>query len=432
MRSLRLRLIVAGAVVLAVSSAATYAALNRAFHASALSAQEEKMKGLVYSILGAIDVGADGNLVFNELTVSDQRLLTKGSGLEALVISPDGKVVWQSPSVTDLGSFPREQVQTGDWLFEAADRFSLGFGVVWLIGKGESSRFTIYVAEDRSQYLAQLRVYHRTLAHWLGVAAILILTLLIALLHWVSLPLQKMAGELAEIQAGTREGVGGNYPTELKPLGDGLNSLLRHERGQQKRYRNALDDLAHSLKTPLAAMRAVGDPRFSEPIEQITKTLDYQVRRASTAGRTIFTQAIRPRELVDRIASALTKVYREKSVRFEIEIDPSVAVPFDEGDLMEVFGNLLDNGAKWCKERVTVSGRRDGDRFVVVVEDDGPGFPKEKREELLKRGVRADRRVPGEGIGLAVVADIVALYEGELTLGESSRGGGQVSLSFPV
>jgi two-component system, OmpR family, sensor histidine kinase PhoQ len=432
MRSLRLRLLVAGFVILSSSGVLTFVALNRAFHASALTAQEEKMKGLVYSVLGSIDLKDDGALVFNELTVQDQRLLSKESGLEAFVIGRDGKVIWQSPSVADPSEFSREPVETGEWAFSTDPKFRLGFGVAWMMGKGESRRFTIYVSEDRSQYSQQLKIYHGTLVHWLAIAAVLVLAMLVALLHWVSLPLRRMAGELTEIQAGKREGIGEDYPTELKPLGAGLNSLLRHERAQQKRYRTAMDDLAHSLKTPLAALRAIGDPKHAEQVEQINKTIDYQIRRASTAGRTVFTQAIRPSDVAERVTAALAKVYREKNVQFGIQMEKEITVPFDEGDWMELIGNLLDNGAKWCKSKVILSGDRDSRGFHVTVEDDGPGFPTEKREELLKRGVRADRKVPGEGIGLAVVTNIVHLYEGELRLEESFLGGAKVSLLFPL
>ncbi|MFH1262975.1 MAG: ATP-binding protein [Pseudomonadota bacterium] len=432
MKSLRSRLIVAGTVILTVFGFSVFVALNRSFHASAVSAQEEKMKGLVYALLGSIDAKPDGPLVLNEMTVQEQRFFSKGSGLEALVVGEDGAVIWNSPSMENRQAFPAGPVETGQWTFSPSPEFLLGFGVSWATEPEKSRKFTIYVRENGAQYSHQLRIFHGTLVHWLIGAFVLLLITLLALLNWVLRPLKRVVNELDEIRAGNREGVGTGLPHELHPLAEGLNSLLRHERGQQKRFRHALDDLAHSLKTPLAALRAAGDERQAGPIEQISTILDYQVRKASTVGRTAFTQRIEAKGVAGKLISALSKVYREKGVEFENRVEETVAVPVDEGDLMEIFGNLLDNAAKWCKGRVAISGTVDIGRMRITVEDDGPGFPKENRGELLRRGVRADRRVAGEGIGLAVVAEIVHLYEGELELGESGSGGGKVSLSIPI
>ena len=64
------------------------------------------------------------------------------------------------------------------------------------------------------------------------------------------------------------------------------------------------------------------------------------------------------------------------------------------------------------------------------VEDDGPGIPVDKREDVLGKGVRGDERMPGQGIGLAVVREITELYSGRLTVTESGLGGARISLRF--
>ena len=67
-----------------------------------------------------------------------------------------------------------------------------------------------------------------------------------------------------------------------------------------------------------------------------------------------------------------------------------------------------------------------------ALEDDGPGVPPDQRARILKRGERLDRQHPGQGIGLAVVKDIIESYDAELTLGDSSLGGASFRIHFPA
>ncbi|MFH1018165.1 MAG: ATP-binding protein [Pseudomonadota bacterium] len=445
MNSLRSRLVLSGALILALFGVFTFIALNRAFHASALSAQEERMKGMTYLLLGFVDVQPGGSLTFNELAVQDQRFFTEGSGLMGAMVFEDGTFLWKSHSWKDAVVGPIPKAETGQWLFEPLSReassfFKLSFGVTWVLKEGVTRKFTIMLVEDSTALAKQLRTYHGTLAHWLGGAAALLLLSLVVILRWGLLPLRRVAAGIGEIQDGKKEQLQGDWPKELRPLTEGLNSLLRHERGRQKRYRNALDDLAHSLKTPLAALRgfvkSTAEPdsrrQMEEQIDRIGKTLDYQVRKASTAGRSAFTQPIDFRQTAQKVVSALSKVYREKSVVYDLGIDGSPSVSMDEGDLMEILGNLADNASKWAARTVRIEARIVSGRLVILVDDDGPGFPKEGREHLLGRGVRADRRMPGEGIGLAVVSEIVALYGGSMKLSGSDLGGGRVEIQLPV
>jgi two-component system sensor histidine kinase PhoQ len=102
----------------------------------------------------------------------------------------------------------------------------------------------------------------------------------------------------------------------------------------------------------------------------------------------------------------------------------------DEGDLMEIFGNLLDNAFKWCKQRVVVSAGLQGKRLNIRIEDDGPGMKPELVKQLLQRGVRADETMPGHGIGLSIVHNIVQAYRGSLKIEQSELGGVAVSVAI--
>ena len=134
---------------------------------------------------------------------------------------------------------------------------------------------------------------------------------------------------------------------------------------------------------------------------------------------------------------ALAKVYREKSVQVEKNLDPAAIFNGDERDLLEVLGNVLDNAFKYGKSRVRVvvsnNGELEGRELVsIVVEDDGPGIDKGNQEFVLQRGARSDTLVQGQGIGLAVVTDIVDSYKGKISVGSSGLGGAEITISFAV
>jgi two-component system sensor histidine kinase PhoQ len=134
--------------------------------------------------------------------------------------------------------------------------------------------------------------------------------------------------------------------------------------------------------------------------------------------------------VLERIREALAKVYADKGIAFALEVPPDLAWRIDEGDLFEMMGNLMDNAAKWARRQVRVYAGREGERLRIQVDDDGPGFSDTR--SVLQLHVRGDERVPGHGVGLAVVNDLVASHRGELELLRSELGGGRVDIRLPA
>jgi two-component system sensor histidine kinase PhoQ len=332
---------------------------------------------------------------------------------------------------------------------ELDDRFALAYGIRWaadvssvhlLTGPPRPHRYTVEAFEDKAPYLAQLGVFRRTLWFGLGGAAATLLALQFLVLNWGLAPLRRLAVELRRVETGEQTQIETPYPEELTPLTAGLNAMIRNERSQQSRYRNALNDLAHSLKTPLAVLRTAVDDaatdmalreRLREPVERMGEITQHQLRKAATAGHRAFADPVRLRPLVEKIAGALGKVYSDKHIDFSIEIGELLRARADEGDLYELLGNLMDNAGKWCSGKMRVCARHAEGLLQLSVEDDGPGFPADP-DKLLERGVRADTHVPGQGLGLGAVAELVQAYEGELRLGKSGFGGALVEVRLPV
>jgi two-component system sensor histidine kinase PhoQ len=252
------------------------------------------------------------------------------------------------------------------------------------------------------------------------------------LLRWGLVPLARVAKEIKRIENGEQARVEGLYPVELAGLTHNLNGLMDQERARQTRYKDALDDLAHSLKTPLAALRASLDAPGELPAtvaQQVARMDDivvHQLGRAGASGAARFAPQLALAPILKRISDTLAKVYVEKNLAFALECPADLSWRIDEGDAFEMLGNVLDNAAKWARHRVLVQIRVDGKRLHIRVCDDGPGFA--DPQAVLARRVRLDERVPGHGIGLAVVKDLVTSHQGELTVSQAELGGAQIDI----
>ena len=366
MRSLNARVTLGAALVLAVFLALSALALERAFRDSARSARQERLLAQIYLLIAAAEVDAQGKLTLTS-GPSEPRLDQPGSGLYAAITDGPGDVVWRSRSMLSVDTPRGAPLPAGTQRFEEVDSgsgfFLESFGVSWAT-PGGSFPFTFNVAEDLTPYREQLAVYRRSLWTWLGAMALLLLAAQWAILRWGLNPLRRVADELTRLEQGQQERIAGNYPTEVQRLTDNLNTLLTHERAQQKRYREALADLAHSLKTPLALVRAAlrGAGRndatartLDEQVEHMDRIVGYQLQRASTSGRSRLAAPQPVRPAVERLLAALAKVYGDKSIASELIADASVRFRGDEDDLTELLGNLLDNAFKWARTRVRVS-----------------------------------------------------------------------------
>jgi two-component system sensor histidine kinase PhoQ len=437
--SLNSRIILSATLVLLIFITLTAAALERAFVDSTESALRDRLTSQLYALMAAADVTDDGILMpSGDL---DALLGLPSSGVYAQITSAQGKTLWQSSSV--LGAqIPQPKVLTsGEKGFTKAhagskDFYTFAYGVNWATDNS-TIPLTFNITTDLVSFDKQISKYRTTLWGWLLAMAMLLLISQAAILRWGLSPLRKVGAELNRIEAGNQEKIEEHYPQEIEHLSRNINLLLQQERDQKTRYRDALGDLAHSLKTPLAVMQSglssSSDKHDSSMQEQITRMntiVEYQLQRAATAGSASIGKTVAIKAVIDRLLESLNKVYRDKAITVNVRVDHDLMFSCDEGDLLELLGNLLDNAYKWCLKRIDIVAELQGQKLRLHVMDDGPGIEVEQVERLLQRGVRADQTTAGHGIGLSIVRSIVQAYKGELNIRKSDLGGCEVALTL--
>jgi len=446
-RSIRARVLLVAPVALLAFLGLAGLALDRAFRSSAEASVRDYLQSQVYGLLAAAEIAGGGSLALPP-SLPEPRLSRSNSGLYAWVRDAAGKLVWKSPSALGAQLEARRRPPPGEFAFRrdamagGAGVLAVDYSVIWETDSGEERAFVLTVAEDLAAFQSRVSTFRRTLWLWLaGLAAVLAVGQ-VAMLIWLLRPVGHIAAEIRGVERGERDRLSTDYPDELRVLALNLNALLVNERQQRQRYRDKLDDLAHSLKTPLSVLRNLVDgqkggdsPMLQEvagQVERMQSIVSYQLHRAA-GGRGEFSLARSVKPEIQKIARSLTKAHHDRDIDIQVDVDERHRFRGDVGDFIEIMGNLMDNACKYCRNRVrvTVDAAAGADELAVVVEDDGPGIPEAERGAIVGRRVRGDTRTEGQGIGLAVVADIVASYGGALDIDSGPLGGARVSVRLP-
>lgn len=276
----------------------------------------------------------------------------------------------------------------------------------------------------------------------LGLAGLLLILLLQRLTVRRALrPLETAREQIAQLQQGQRSQLDAQVPVELEPLVAQINHLLAHTEDSLNRSRNALGNLGHALKTPLAVLlslasspRLDGHPEvrrmLQEQLEQVQQRLNRELNRARLAGDALPGVLFECDAELPGLLATLNMIYGQH-LELSYQAPPGLRLPWDREDLLELLGNLLDNACKWADAQVRLSVEERPQGFCLAVDDDGPGIPEARRDEVFGRGTRLDEQTHGHGLGLGIVRDIVDACGGTLNLGESEWGGLRVEIELP-
>ncbi len=435
--SLRLRLMLGATGLATLFMLALLPALQGAFSLTFERVIEQRLAADASTLITAAHV-EDGRLLMPE-RMPDEEFNLPDAQLLGFIYDRSGELVWRSRSAADerIDYRPRYEGRTSEFLRtrDAAGLEYFVYDVELQLAGSRDNAFSFVTMQPTSEYLSLFDEFRRQLYLWLGSGLLVLLILLWLGLTWGFRTLKRVSAELDQVEGGQRQHLSDENPRELLRLTRSLNRLLDSERRQREQYRNSLGDLAHSLKTPLSVLQGVGETLAAQTqsreqaqvmqaqIERMSQQIGYQLQRASLGKSGLVRHRVELKPLLISLCSTLDKVYRDKHVQIEMQLVKPCLVPMEQGALMELLGNLLENAYRLCLQQVRISASHHEGDLLLGVEDDGPGVPVGQRERIIRRGERLDGQHPGQGIGLAVVKDILDSYGGELSLGESALGG---------
>lgn len=414
--------------------------LDSAFRNNAFKSQQENLRTQIYTLLATAELN-DKNILQLPEEITEPRLNITESDLHARVITIDKKIIWRSKSILNTPLAVAEKILPGKFYFS---EFSfnnqlytlVNFSTQWVNPAGEQT-YIFQLAENRNILDLQLDRFRKSLWGWLAAVSFLLIIIQTLILRWGLKPLRHVAEDLITIEKGKTNKLSGEYPKEITPLTNNLNQLLDSSQQQLTRYREALGNMAHSLKTPIAVLQGIINATTSkdksialEQLATIYNIVEYQLQRAATAGRLQSTEAVDLELVAGKIIKSLLKVHGEKNIKVTINIPAKTMLKIDQGDLYELLGNLLENAFKWCHKKIQITATNIHQQTQITIEDDGPGISKEKRERILLRGQRADQNTPGHGLGLAMVNNILLLYKGSITISDSHSGGAKIIIKI--
>ena len=444
MSSISARLLVSTAVVLSIFFVLIAVSVSYSVHKRAEAALVDRLQGLIYGVLAATDVSANQQLLVSSDELPDPRLSQSTSGLFVEMVNQDGQPLWQSQSST---SFIPTVAKTpvGEWVFDQIENDAgkrvhrLQLATVWEYNEGLELPFTIQAVSPAESLDVQLRQFDRSLWISLLISGIGLLLMQLWILSKSLKPLNTIGDELTQIEQGERDQLSNKVPTELAPLASSINTLLTSERNRHKQYRNLLDDLAHSLKTPISVLTNLGNSTTDAEKKGMIKTVDEQttqmqstlqryLQRATQSTPQKLAAAISPLPVIERLASSLQKIYSNKT-SISINDEHLFKVRLADADLYEILGNVLDNACKYGATAINVTLH--AHNKTIVIDDNGPGFPQKLITHLTERGVRADSQIEGLGLGLAASTELMESYGGSLKLSApDDLSGARVTLKF--
>ncbi len=451
--------------------------LSKTFYDSAYSALEDRLTGQVYLMMAdreiipsAQQISSDdvsGVSGFSTLQLSGSSLYSQLSGY---ITHADGTILWQSgadiesmiPPMLPLSVGKKEHGKKIFQKYHVDNRpyIGLSIAIFWDL-KNSKLPLIYHISDDLTHLNEKVSNYQYSLWTNLLLMSLILFITLFLILRWGLKPLREVEQEIKAVEQGKQEQLEKNYPDEITPLTHNINQLIQYERQQQLRYRNALADLAHSLKTPLAIIRGEsftsgllpkGAPKdapkkapddsseqaeayfktINDAVERMNSIIEYQLQRAGSNSPSPHIQYLQISPVVQTLLSSMKKIYRDKSIDFELSMEQDIQFKIDEGDFMEILGNLLDNACKWCKKQINLTISLYETDLHILLSDDGPGIASEMISEITKRGVRADEFTPGHGVGLAIVQDIVSIYNGKINFTTAQTGGLTVNIHFQV
>jgi signal transduction histidine kinase len=454
--SLAFRLTASAAIISIILFVAAGVLLADLFKSAVERNFDERLHAVLDGLLSNVDIASEGQGLAMQSALADTRFTLPLSGwywqVTPLGENAGGRLV--SASLLD-------QVLAPD-AADLADRDSDGVARFYLQDvkgtqlrgieqryrfQGRDQEYSILVAGNFDELKGEIWAYTNALVLVLAFLGLGFLGSVIIQVRYGLRPLNALRDELNAIREGQSDKLVGAYPEEIEPVARELNLMITANAEIVERARTQVGNLAHALKTPLSVLTneaTANKGALAQMIkeqahvmrDQISLYLD-RARRAARARSLGASTSVKT--VVDAIARTLGRIHQDRDITVEIDVPETLRFRGEQQDLEEMIGNLLDNSFKWATRRIAVRARplkdpgADGRIWLeIMVEDDGPGLPADRRAEALKRGRRLDETKPGSGLGLSIVSETASMYSGRIELNSAALGGLRTTLTLPA
>ena len=434
--SLRLRLVAGGIAAILLALTIAGAGLVVLFERHVTRTIADDLDIYLKQLVSGIDVDPQGQLVVNR-PPADPRFADPLSGLYWQVSDDRGQLLrsrslWDATLRLPTDEPSPVEVHQHEIRGPVHAKLLVAERRVLLTVNNRRVPVRVAVAADLARVAAAATAFARDLTAALGLLGV-VLAIATAIQVGLGLrPLAALRQGVAAIRSGSAHQLPADVPAEVRPLVEEVNALIDAQEREIERSRSRAADLAHGLKTPLAALatdatrlRERGVADIAQQIEAVGDTMrrhvDRELARARVRGaaRQRVGQSTAPKPLINSLVATLARTPDGQGLNFEIELADGVEVPLDRTDLAEVLGNLLENAARHAGSRVRI-GNEHG---AIVIEDDGEGIAADQIARVLERGGRVDERGEGAGLGLAIAQDVLSAYGWRLNLATSELGG---------
>jgi signal transduction histidine kinase len=237
-------------------------------------------------------------------------------------------------------------------------------------------------------------------------------------------------------------------PAPLEPSTGGANE----EEDFRKLRVGFTAAVSHELRTPLARLLALLDSaelegadlrelvaRAREEVERMRELVDdvLFLSEVETGHEVVSLQGTQLLPVLDDVAAAARERAERAGITIAVVASPDVVIPLRPRLLRTVVENLLENVFRHARgaTRCTLAGRREGDRILLAVSDNGVGIPEDDRARVFERFYRGDssRSSRGSGLGLAIVKHVVTAAGGDVEARAGPGGLGlEVRCTFPA
>lgn len=415
--SLRTRLVLVAAAAIALGLAAVAMGVQALLAGHLARGFDARLESVAVAVIAAVESEEDGSALALARPVADSRFDAALSGWYWQIVDAEGTLLLRSRSLWDGA------IVDADARGRALRRIAVPFT---LPESGEP--LTVAVAGPQEALEDELSSLRQPLLLVLALFGVCLVVLAAALTTAALSPIARLRQGLEAVRCGAATRLAPPRTAELAPFADELNALLDHTEAVLARARGAAADLAHALKTPLAALtnHPDRDGVIAPHVARMQRLIARHLGRARAGGSTLAARAP-VRDVLTELIGAMERIHA--GIAFTITAE-DVTVAIERTDLEEMLGNLLDNAGKYARTTVHVTVMRAGRRVRITIEDDGPGLA--DPEAALARGARLDETGEGSGLGLAIVRDLAALYDVELSLIRASSGGLAAVLTLPA